>query len=82
VAQGTVAHGDELQALTDVHVLLKPFRVGEVEELVARLLVRGATPTGPPPEPVPSAEVGGPVISRRAEDARGRWSRLPPSSRR
>jgi hypothetical protein len=37
---GTQDHGDELQALTDVHILLKPFAVDEMEELVGRLLAR------------------------------------------
>lgn len=37
---GTQDHGDELQALSDVHILLKPFAVEVMEELVGRLLSR------------------------------------------
>jgi CheY-like chemotaxis protein len=58
--QGTLEHGDELQALTDVHVLLKPFRLGEVEELVSRLLDREATPMAAALEPPMVTEAGGP----------------------
>lgn len=33
-------HGDEMQAVSDIHLLMKPFRLEEVEELVERLLER------------------------------------------
>ncbi len=44
---GTRDHGDELQALADVHILLKPFALAEMEDLVRRLLAREAEPTAP-----------------------------------
>jgi DNA-binding response OmpR family regulator len=52
---GTRDHGDELQALADVHVMLKPFAVAEMEELVRRLLAREPEPVAmlDLPEPAP-----------------------------
>jgi two-component system NtrC family response regulator len=48
------ARADEMAAIADVHVLEKPFRIEEAEELVRRLLEREPPPSvmrSPQPEP-------------------------------
>lgn len=44
-------HGHEMQAVSDIHLLMKPFSMDEVEELVARLLERESS--GSPRAAVP-----------------------------
>ena len=49
------ARADEMSSIADVHVLEKPFRIDEAEELVRRLLEREPPPlvtNSPQPEPI------------------------------
>ena len=48
------ARADEMAAIADVHVLEKPFRIEEAEELVRRLLEREPPPMRPMLEPEPT----------------------------
>ena len=48
------SRADEMVSIADVHVLEKPFRIEEAEELVRRLLEREPPPFQPTPQPEPT----------------------------